>query len=90
MVAAGFNPQGMVDTFKVLMKESGGKGKSSMEEWVSTHPDNKKRIETIEKRIAQSKATFAPQIPRKKTGSKAVPKGRDLRFLLGRTVAQVA
>jgi len=66
MVAAGYNPLGMVDTFKLLMKESGGKGKSNLEEWVSTHPDNKKRIDNIEKRIAQSKTVFPPQTPRKK------------------------
>lgn len=58
-VAAGFNPQGMVDVFKVL-KEGAGKSKGPGE-WASTHPDTDRRISTLEQRIKSMNRTFPAQ-----------------------------
>jgi predicted Zn-dependent protease len=58
MVAAGFNPQGLVDVFKVL-KEKGGSKRT--EEWLSSHPDADKRIRNLEKRIADSNVNYPAQ-----------------------------
>lgn len=58
-VATGFNPQGMVDVFKVLKEGAGGsKGPG---EWASTHPDTDKRISGLEQRVKSTGKTFAPQ-----------------------------
>ncbi|MGV3618964.1 MAG: M48 family metallopeptidase [Fimbriimonas sp.] len=48
MVKAGYNPQGMVDVFEMLRQASQG-GKPP--EFLSTHPDDRNRIRTIQERI---------------------------------------
>ena len=58
---AGYNPQGMVDTFKILKAGSGGK---KTEEWISTHPDTDKRISNLEKKVKESGKTYPTQRPR--------------------------
>ncbi len=63
MVAAGYNPVGMLETFKILMKE-GGSNKNM--EWASTHPDNANRIKKVEQRIAKAGKLFPPEKPREK------------------------
>lgn len=60
MVAAGYNPQGMIDVFKVL-REDGGGGK--MPEFMSDHPDEAARIKKIQERVAKLNRTFPPQRP---------------------------
>lgn len=59
--AAGYNPQGMVDTFKILKAGAGGK---KTEEWISTHPDTDKRIANLEKKVKDSGKTYPNQRPR--------------------------
>lgn len=60
MVQAGFNPQGMVEVFKVL-QEKGGSQRTA--EWLSSHPDSSTRIKNIEKRIATENKTYPEQKP---------------------------
>lgn len=60
MVAAGYNPQGMVDTFEVLRKASEGK---KPPEFLSTHPDDAGRIKRIKERAAKMNRTFPDQKP---------------------------
>lgn len=55
MVKAGYNPNGMADVFELLAKEGGG---GSGAEWLSTHPDNSRRVREIRERIAKSKRTY--------------------------------
>lgn len=55
LTKAGYNPQGMVDVFEILMKQSGG-GKSS--EWYSDHPALQNRIDKIKDRISKSGVNF--------------------------------
>ncbi len=57
--SSGFNPQGMVDVFKVLKEASGGK--KGPGEWASTHPDTDKRINTLESRVKAAKDPFPAQ-----------------------------
>lgn len=58
MIAAGYNPQGMVDAFKILISGSG----SRPPEFLSTHPDTKKRIASLETRIKAMNRTFPAQM----------------------------
>lgn len=60
MVDAGYNPQGMVEVFKTLQAASKGK---KPEEWLSTHPDDGKRIARIESEIKKLNRTFGDQKP---------------------------
>ena len=60
MVKAGFNPQGMVDTFEMLRKTAEG-GKPP--EFFSTHPDDKNRINRIREKISKSNEKFPPMTP---------------------------
>jgi len=61
MVAAGYNPQGMADMFKILLK-AGGSRKN--EEWLSTHPDSANRLKAVEERMKKETRKFRPQRPR--------------------------
>lgn len=61
-VSGGFNPQGMVDVFRVLKEASGGK--KGPGEWASTHPDTDKRINTLEARVKGAKDPYPAQKPR--------------------------
>jgi predicted Zn-dependent protease len=60
MVTAGFNPDGMVSTFRILQKVSGGK---SGPEWLSDHPNDGRRIDTALKKGAAYKRQFPAQRP---------------------------
>lgn len=60
MVKAGYNPQGMVDTFETLRKVSEG-GKPP--EFFSTHPDDKNRINRIKEKITKSGAKYPAMTP---------------------------
>ncbi len=61
MVGAGFNPQGMVDVFKVLAAQGG----SGTPEFLSTHPDTQRRIENLENKIKADKRKFPAMRKRK-------------------------
>ncbi len=60
MVTAGFNPQGMVDTFEMLRKLVGNGGAP---EWANTHPDDKNRIKHVQDRISKLGKDFGPLTP---------------------------
>lgn len=60
MIRAGFNPQGMADVFQILRDSARG-GKPP--EFLSTHPDDKGRINRIVAKIQNSQRTFSPQRP---------------------------
>lgn len=60
---AGYSPQGMVDTFEILIKQSGGSSKNP--EWISDHPALQKRIDKIKNRMKSSPTPF-PQ-PKKRS-----------------------
>lgn len=51
MVAAKYDPRGMIDLFETLQKASGGTGGGI--EFLSTHPLTKERIERVEEFIAK-------------------------------------
>lgn len=58
MVRAGYNPEGMADTFRLLKKISqGGKGW----EFLSDHPDDDRRIKRVEENILKLNQTFPAQ-----------------------------
>jgi len=59
-VAAGYNPQGLADTFK-MMREAIKDGDPP--EFFSDHPDDKNRIKRIEDKIEKSGVIFPAQIP---------------------------
>lgn len=61
-VAAGVNPQGMVDVFKILKEAAGGK--KGPGEWASTHPDTDKRISGLEARVKAAKDPYRSQVAR--------------------------
>ncbi|MBX3097774.1 MAG: M48 family metalloprotease [Fimbriimonadaceae bacterium] len=49
MVAAGYNPVGMAETFELLASQGNG----GAPEFLRTHPDSKRRADNIRKRIAE-------------------------------------
>jgi len=59
MVQAGYNPKGMVDVFTFLSKSNKGKPP----EFLSTHPDDGRRIQRIQDMINKSGKTFRPEVP---------------------------
>lgn len=61
MVQAGYNPQGMVNVFQILLDAS----KSKPPEFVSTHPDTQNRINKIKQRMTEYRTRFPEMIPRK-------------------------
>ncbi|MCH7903242.1 MAG: M48 family metalloprotease [Armatimonadetes bacterium] len=63
VVEASFNPQGMVDVFKMLKEVAGGGG-GKFDEYFSTHPTHDRRIRDIEERIEKSETEFPEQIKR--------------------------
>jgi predicted Zn-dependent protease len=60
IVAAGYNPNGMADVFRMFAAQKGAGGTP---EFLRTHPTDKRRVADIEKRIASLKKTFPPQTP---------------------------
>ena len=62
MVAAGFNPQGMIDLFQTLNKVAGS---GSMPAFLSDHPLTNDRIKNTQQRIAalRGRYTFPPETP---------------------------
>lgn len=58
MIRAGYNPQGMADVFRILQEASKG-GKPP--EFLSTHPDDKNRIQNMENRIRKMNRSFPAQ-----------------------------
>lgn len=58
MIKAGYNPQGMVEVFQILRDSTKG-GKPP--EFISTHPDDKNRIQRIADKIKKSNKDFGPQ-----------------------------
>ncbi len=64
MVAAGYNPQGMIQLFQALEKVSGGGG-SIGGDFLSDHPLTSDRIKHTQERIAalQGSRTFPPLTP---------------------------
>ncbi len=58
MSNAGYNPQGMVDVFKLLQAQGG-----KMPEFFSDHPDDKNRIKRLEDRIRSDRGRFLAQRP---------------------------
>lgn len=59
MTQAGYNPQGMVDVFTFLSKSNKGKPP----EFLSTHPDDGKRIQRMKDMIAKSGKTYRAEVP---------------------------
>jgi len=59
MVRAGYNPQGMVDVFTFLGKSNKGKPP----EFLSTHPDDGKRVGRMKQMIADSNRTYRAEVP---------------------------
>ena len=59
-IAAGYNPQGLADTFKMMRQEIKD---GAPPEFFSDHPDDKNRIKRIEDKIEKSGASYPPQIP---------------------------
>ena len=64
MVAAGYNPQGMIQLFQALEKVSGNGGRMGGD-FLSDHPLTSDRINHTQQRIAalQSARTFPPLTP---------------------------
>jgi predicted Zn-dependent protease len=60
MIKAGYNPMGIKEVFEILSKTSGG-GKPP--EWLSTHPNDKTRIQHLSDRINKLNRKFNPQTP---------------------------
>jgi predicted Zn-dependent protease len=56
LTAAGYNPQGMVDVFKLLSQ-----GGSGAPEFLSTHPDAKGRVRKLEQRVASDSHSYPAQ-----------------------------
>ena len=59
-VAAGYNPQGLADTFIMMRKEIKD---GQPPEFMNDHPDDKNRIKRIEDKIDASGKTYPAQIP---------------------------
>lgn len=60
MVKAGYNPQGMADVFAMFQKMSKG---GNSPEFLSDHPNDNRRIESIQNRIRQANRSFPSQRP---------------------------
>lgn len=61
MTETGYNPQGMVDLFQILLDQGGSK----QPEFISDHPDTQKRINAIKDRIKKDSRSFPALKPRK-------------------------
>lgn len=55
MVKSSYNPQGMIDFFGTMQKESGGAGRATEElSFLTTHPGTGERIEALKQKLKQS------------------------------------
>jgi beta-barrel assembly-enhancing protease len=61
MTSAGYNPQGMIDVFQILLDAGGSKPP----EILSTHPDTAKRIDSLKSKIQKDKRKFPAMRNRK-------------------------
>lgn len=68
MVKAGYNPEGMAQVFQILRDSAKG-GKPP--EFLSTHPDDKNRINRIEDKIKKSGKTYPASTPLRGNGDGA-------------------
>lgn len=59
MVDAGFNPQGIIDVFEFLKKAASG---PKPPEFISTHPDDGRRINSIKDMVATQNRTYKPMV----------------------------
>lgn len=57
MIKAGYNPEGMVDVFRILASAGGSKGP----EWLSTHPNDANRIRRLQDKAAKAQGNFGAQ-----------------------------
>jgi beta-barrel assembly-enhancing protease len=57
MIKAGYNPEGIVDVFRILAAAGGGKGP----EWLSTHPNDKNRVRRLQDKVNKLNQQFSPQ-----------------------------
>jgi predicted Zn-dependent protease len=57
MTRLGYDPQGAVDMFLILDRQSDESGGSPMPQWASTHPDPGNRVADAEQRIIESGIT---------------------------------
>lgn len=60
MTAAGYNPSGLSDVFRMFMKQKGGGASIPI---LSDHPSDKSRIARIESKIQASNRTYPSQRP---------------------------
>ena len=53
MLAANIDPKGMIDFFKILVaeEEKSGVQMDGVLEFISTHPDTKERVSTLEAKL---------------------------------------
>ena len=58
MVAAGYNPTGLINVMEILKAASKGRGGP---EWLSTHPDTDRRIAALKDRLNKDKRRFPAQ-----------------------------
>ena len=62
VVGSGYNPQGMVNVFTMFQEMKGKKG-SGFETYLSTHPDDKTRIDRLNAQIKKAKQPFPAMRP---------------------------
>ena len=60
MVAAGYNPEGMADVFRMFQRQ---KNSGASIPFLADHPSDKSRVDRIEKKIQASHQQFPPQTP---------------------------
>lgn len=58
MVAAGYNPAGLINVMEILKAASKGRGGP---EWLSTHPDTDRRINALKDRLNKDRRRFPAQ-----------------------------
>lgn len=60
LLAAGLDPKGLADFFRLLEGQPGTELTGVMS-WLSTHPDHRSRIEHVERLVAQAEERAAPR-----------------------------
>lgn len=59
MTKAGFNPQGIVDVFRMLQSQGGSRGP----EFLSTHPDPGNRVKKLQAKVDALRGVYPPPTP---------------------------